>query len=147
RSPTQRQDRAREALGLREGEARMKALVTGGGGFLGLALVRALKARGDDVRSFARGAYPVLDTLGVPHTRGDIADKGAITDAVRGCDVVFHVASLVEPFGKPEDFDRINVDGTQNVIDACVAGGVPSLVFTSTPSVIHDGQDDLGIDE
>ncbi len=125
----------------------MRALVTGGGGFLGRAITEALLARGDEVRTFARGAYPELDEMGAEHMRGDIAHLGALELAMQDIDVVFHVASLVAQYGDPADFDRINVDGTRNVIEACRRTGVTRLVFTSTPSVIHDGNDKLGIDE
>jgi nucleoside-diphosphate-sugar epimerase len=125
----------------------MRAFVTGGGGFLGGALVRALRARGDDVTSFARGDYPALRELGVTHVRGDIADLEALTRTIRGHDVVFHVAALVQPFGVPADFDRVNIEGTRHVIEAMAKTGVDALVFTSTPSVIHDGNDAQGIDE
>ena len=68
-------------------------LVTGGGGFLGKAIVRRLVERGDRVRSFSRGAYPALDALGIEQIRGDIGDRPAVERAVRGVDAVFHVAS------------------------------------------------------
>ena len=125
----------------------MKALVTGGGGFLGKAVTKALIDRGDDVCTFARGDYPELRTLGATHLRGDVGDLEALTAAVTSCDVVFHVASLVATFGKREDFVRINVEGTRNVTRACIAQGVRNLVFTSTPSVVHSDKDACGIDE
>jgi nucleoside-diphosphate-sugar epimerase len=128
-------------------EAVMRAFVTGGGGFLGGALVRALRARGDEVTSFARGDYPALKALGVTHVRGDIADRDTLARAMNGHDVVFHVAALVQPFGNPKDFDRVNIDGTRNVTEAMASAGIETLVFTSTPSVIHDGHDARGIDE
>ena len=77
----------------------MKALVTGGGGFLGGAIVRLLRERGDDVRSFARGAYPALENAGVDVHRGDLADAAAVSHAVQGMDVVFHVAGLPGVWG------------------------------------------------
>ena len=60
----------------------MNALVTGGGGFLGSAIVRLLRERGDEVRSFSRGQYPALDALGVTQMRGDLADATAVDPAV-----------------------------------------------------------------
>jgi len=135
-------------------DARFKAafadqhvLVTGGGGFLGKAMVQALLDAGAKVRTFARGAYPELTEMGAEHVRGDLADESSVFNAVDGVDIVFHVAGLVKPFGNPDEFDAINIMGTQHVIDACVAHNVSRLVFTSTPSVVHDGTDSRGIDE
>lgn len=125
----------------------MKALVTGGGGFVGRSIVSALLERGDSVRSLARGEYPELAAQGVEVHRGDLADADAVAKAADGCDVVFHVAARVGAAGAYEAFHETNVVGTDNVIAACRKGGVGSLVFTSTPSVVF-GHDDLeGVDE
>src|SRR3954468_17157015 len=98
----------------------MKALVTGGGGFLGGAVVRLLRARGDEVRSFSRGRYPALEALGVEQVSGDLADPAAVAAAVAGCEVVFHVAAKAGVWGRDEEeYRRPNVIGTGNVIDAC----------------------------
>ncbi len=125
----------------------MKALVTGGGGFLGLVLVRKLRARGDDVRSFSRGVYPALDELGVEGVRGDLADEAAVLEAARGCDIVFHVAGKAGVWGPAESYYRTNVVGTDNVLNACTAASIDRLVYTSTPSVTFAGTDQLGVDE
>lgn len=115
----------------------MKALVTGGGGFLGGAVVRLLRGRGDAVRSFTRTRYPWLDELGVEQTLGDLTDPAAVENAVAGCDVVFHVAAKAGVWGRRSDFFDTNVTGTENVIAACKKHGVRKLVHTSTPSVVH----------
>jgi nucleoside-diphosphate-sugar epimerase len=125
----------------------MNALVTGGGGFLGGAIVRRLAARGDRVRSLSRGDYPALRDLGVETIRGDLADPEAVIRAADGCDVVFHVAAKAGIWGPYADYYRSNVEGTRHVIDACRAVGVRSLVFTSSPSVVFDGRDMEGVDE
>ena len=125
----------------------MKALVTGGGGFLGGAIVRRLVERGWAVRTFQRGHYQRLDEMGVDQIRGDIADIDAVSGAVDACDIVFHVAAKVDPWGSYKPFHRTNVVGTENVLTAMRSTGVPKLVFTSTPSVIHSGGDLAGIDE
>jgi nucleoside-diphosphate-sugar epimerase len=125
----------------------MKALVTGGGGFLGGAIVRKLLERGDSVRSLARGDYPDLQALGVETIRGDVADQKITSQAVQGVDAVFHVAAKAGIWGPRVDFVRANVDGTRNVVDACRKHGVGKLILTSSPSVIYGGGDIEGADE
>jgi 2-alkyl-3-oxoalkanoate reductase len=125
----------------------MKALVTGGGGFLGKAVVQHLKARGDVVRSFSRSRYPELESLGVECFQGDLADFAAVSKAIEGCDVVFHTAALPGIWGAYSEFYKTNVVGTENVIAGCLKYGVKRLVYTSSPSVVSNGQDLEGVDE
>lgn len=125
----------------------MRALVTGGGGFLGGAIVRLLRERGDEVRSFSRGAYPELARLGVEQHRGDLTDREALLRAASGCDTVFHVAARAGVWGSFDEFHRPNVIGTENVLSTCTSLGIPRLVFTSSPSVVFDGRDVEGGDE
>ena len=125
----------------------MKALVTGGGGFLGGAVARLLRARGDAVRSFTRSNYPWLDEVGVEQILGDLADLEAVENAVTGCDIVFHVAAKAGVWGRRSDFFATNVTGTENVIAACRKHGVRKLVYTSTPSVVHAREDIEGANE
>jgi nucleoside-diphosphate-sugar epimerase len=125
----------------------MRALVTGGGGFLGSHLVRALVARGHAVRVLARGDYPDLVALGVVVERADLRDEAAVTAAARGVDTVFHVAAKAGGWGDPREFESINVAGTENVVAACKSEGVPRLVYTSSPSVVHAHHDIEGGDE
>ncbi|WP_319409995.1 NAD-dependent epimerase/dehydratase family protein [uncultured Desulfosarcina sp.] len=122
-------------------------LVTGGGGFLGKAIVRKLLAKGHRVASFSRSSYPELDAIGVTQIAGDLANAGAVKDAVRGRDAVFHVAAKPGVWGTFEDFFQPNVTGTRHVITACRSCRVPTLVFTSSPSVVFDGGDMQGVDE
>jgi nucleoside-diphosphate-sugar epimerase len=125
----------------------MKALVTGGGGFLGGAIVRRLRQRGDSVRSFSRGNYPELDALGVEQSRGDLADADAVSAAVDGCEVVFHVAAKAGVWGPWREYYQANVVGTENIIAACRKHTVRRLVFTSSPSVTFAGVDQNGVNE
>ncbi len=125
----------------------MKALVTGGGGFIGGAIARRLLERGDEVRSFSRGAYPELARLGVECLCGDLADAGAVAAAVEGRDTVFHAAAKAGVWGSRAAYECANVLGTQNVIDACRRHGTRRLVFTSSPSVVFAGEDQEGVDE
>lgn len=125
----------------------MKVLVTGGGGFVGFHVAQMLRARGDEVRSIARGEYAKLTSIGVEHLRGDISDKEAARAAVAGMDVVIHVAAKAGVWGVPDEYERSNVGGTQNLLDACVAESVGRFVFTSSPSVTFDGGDAKNVDE
>lgn len=125
----------------------MRALVTGGGGFLGGAIARKLRERGDDVSVFGRGSYPDLEAIGIDARRGDVVDSAAVKEAVEGVDVVFHVAAKVGLWGDPREFELVNIEGTKNVVAACLAAGVDRLVFTSSPSVVFHGGDVEGVDE
>src|SRR6185312_2891193 len=125
----------------------MRALVTGGGGFLGGAIARKLRERGDDVRVFGRGAYPELEILGIDCARGDLADADAVLAAADDRDVVFHVGGKVGLWGPYEEYFATNVTGTKNVLRACQAHGISKLVFTGSPSVVFDGRDVEGWSE
>ncbi|TAK02796.1 NAD-dependent epimerase/dehydratase family protein [bacterium] len=125
----------------------MKALVTGGGGFLGRCIVEKLIARRDSVRVLGRNRYPELERLGVETVQADLRDPSAVTRACEKIDVLFHVAALPAIWGKWQDFYSINVEGTKNVLAGCRAQGVSKLVYTSTPSVIFDQSDLRNIDE
>jgi nucleoside-diphosphate-sugar epimerase len=125
----------------------LRALVTGGGGFLGGAIVRRLIESGHRVRIFQRGDYPALEKLGAEQIRGDIAERDAVVRAMRGVDLVFHVAAKVDMWGAYEPFRLTNVVGTENVLDSMHENGVSKLVFTSSPSVVHGRGDLEGVDE
>jgi nucleoside-diphosphate-sugar epimerase len=125
----------------------VKALVTGGGGFLGSAIVRLLIEKGYSVRSLARQRYLGLDDLGADQVQGDIRDSAAVANACRGVDVVFHTAAKAGVWGSRASFESINVTGTHHVIEACREQAVTYLVYTSSPSVVFDGGDHGPIEE
>ncbi|MCC9608809.1 NAD-dependent epimerase/dehydratase family protein [Blastopirellula sp. JC732] len=125
----------------------MRALVTGGGGFLGRYVVEQLLARGDQVRVLGRRDYPDLTALGVECVRGDVADANIVSQACAGMDVVFHTAAIAGIWGRWEDFYQANVVGTENVVAGCHEHGVSRLVYTSSPSVTFDGTDQNGVGE
>ncbi|MBW1984137.1 MAG: NAD-dependent epimerase/dehydratase family protein [Deltaproteobacteria bacterium] len=124
-----------------------KVLVTGGGGFLGKAIVRKLIERGDRVSSFSRSSYYELKSLGVTQIQGDISDFEAVERACNGVDLVFHAAAKPGISGKYSEYYQTNFKGTKNIIESCKRHGVSRLVHTSSPSVIFDGMDMEGIDE
>jgi nucleoside-diphosphate-sugar epimerase len=122
-------------------------LVTGGGGFLGEAIVSMLVKQGARVRSFARHRYPRLDALGVEQIQGDLRDTRAVSAACEGIDVVFHTAAKAGVWGAFDDYFTINATGTEHVMAACRHHRVSRLIYTSSPSVVFDGKDQAGIDE
>lgn len=124
-----------------------KVLVTGGGGFLGGAIVRLLAERGTRVRTFSRRTYPELDALGAEQVEGDLADIEAVSGACEGIELVFHTAARPGVWGRYADFYDANTAGTLNVLAACRRNGVGRLVHTSSPSVVFDGSDQEGVDE
>lgn len=125
----------------------MEILVTGGGGFLGQAIVQQLLARGDRVRILNRSHYPELDAQGVQSNVGDIADIDAVMAAADGVDAIIHVAAKAGSGLYTPDYYQANVVGTENVLSACHAHGIQYLVYTSSPSVVHAGGDIEGGDE
>lgn len=125
----------------------MDALVTGGGGFLGLYVVEQLLAAGHQVRVFCRGNYSALQRVGIDTIQGDIRDARAVGAACRGIDAVFHIAALPGIWGSWNTYHSVNTVGTQSVIEGCRAAGVSRLIYTSSPSVVFDGSDHLNADE
>ncbi len=124
-----------------------KILVTGGGGFLGTAIVRRLALRGDRVTSLARNSYGQLEALDVRQIQGDISDPNVVIRASQGMDMIFHTAAKPGVWGRYQEYYRPNVMGTENIITACKHHQIPVLVHTSSPSVIFDGTDMEGVDE
>jgi UDP-glucose 4-epimerase len=115
----------------------VKALVTGASGAIGPTLVDRLMKQGHAVRVLARRPpEPGLLPSGVETEVGDVADRAAVALAVKGIDVVFHLAALLHQ-GRPSpglraEYDRVNVLGTQLLTEASVAAGVRRLVYFST---------------
>lgn len=124
-----------------------KVAVTGGGGFVGSAIVRQLLCQGVETVIIGRHHYPELADLGAQCCPGDIRDLPFLTRAFAGCDTVFHVAALAGIWGSMDDYYSINVAGSENVVEACRQNKVASLVHTSTPSVVFKGDNLVGADE
>jgi nucleoside-diphosphate-sugar epimerase len=125
----------------------MRVLVTGGGGFIGGAVARLLRYHGHEARSFSRTGHPELAQHGVVEFAGDLLDLDSVRAACRGVEAVVHCAAKVGLWGAYEDFYRVNVTGTGNVLRACQELGIAKLVFTSSPSVVFDGSDVEGWNE
>jgi len=125
----------------------MKAVVTGGGGFLGTRIVQMLSARGDEPVVFGRRRYPHHEQAGIPTVQGDLRDAEAVDRACEGMDVVFHVGALAGVWGPRKAFQDINVSGTRHVLQACRNRGIARLVYTSSPSVVFGDDELCGVDE
>lgn len=115
-----------------------RALITGGGGFVGTAIVRQLRARGVECVVAGRHRYPEVEAMGAICRVGDIREPDFVNRCCAGVDTVFHVAALAGIWGAWRDYYSINVLGTANVVAACRATGVAALVQTSTPSVVFN---------
>jgi nucleoside-diphosphate-sugar epimerase len=125
----------------------MRALVTGGGGFLGSAITRQLLERGDEVTILSRSRYPDMESLGATPLQLDLTVPGGLVQAVSGMDVVFHVASKTGVWGPRESFMQVNVEGTRNLLQACQAAGIRRFVYTGSPSATFDGSDAVNASE
>ncbi|MEN8134142.1 MAG: NAD-dependent epimerase/dehydratase family protein [Thermodesulfobacteriota bacterium] len=124
-----------------------RALVTGGGGFVGKAVTNLLLERGVEVVVVGRNHYADLDKPLVTLARGDIRDQKFLIDVSRDCDTIFHVAAKAGIWGNRDDYYSINVTGSENVVGACRANKIPRLIYTSTPSVVFSSGDLCGVDE
>jgi 2-alkyl-3-oxoalkanoate reductase len=122
----------------------MRALVTGGGGFLGSGITNALLKKGNEVSVMGRGRYPHLPAS-VKILQGDIRDSDFVNTSLENIDTVFHTAAIPGIWG--QDFFSINVQGTENIIKACQNNLVRKLIFTSSPSVVFGNTNLEGVDE
>ncbi|MEO2036186.1 MAG: NAD-dependent epimerase/dehydratase family protein [Planctomycetaceae bacterium] len=125
----------------------MRALVTGGGGFLGLYVVEQLLSAGHQVRVFCRSSYDTLQRDGIEVVQGAVRDRRTIAEACSDTEAVFHIAAIPGVWGSWEKYHSVNAIGTQNVIQGCRNAGVSRLIYTSSPSVVFDGRDHCDADE
>jgi nucleoside-diphosphate-sugar epimerase len=131
----------------RDNIADYPVLVTGGTGFLGRALVKRLLDQGRMVRILARTQSENFTHERIQFFRGSLTDTDVVNNACKQCHTVFHVAAKVGVFGKYDDFYETNVLGTQTIISACKKNAVRRLIYTSTPSVVYNGQNIVNADE
>jgi nucleoside-diphosphate-sugar epimerase len=125
------------------------AFVTGGSGFLGRELIAALGAAGYKVRALARSmkAAETVRVAGAEPVMGDLDDEAMLREGMAGAGVVFHSAALVNLWAKREDAMHVNVRGTERVLAAAKAAGVPRLVHVSSEAVLAEGRPIVGADE
>jgi dihydroflavonol-4-reductase len=117
----------------------MRILVTGADGFLGSNLVRLLLKRGYKVSVLLHPGYTSgnLDGLALERHPGDILDRSSIMLAMAGCDAVIHAAAMTEVWpARNEQIRRVNVEGTQNIIEAVLVAGIPRMVYVGSCSSV-----------
>ena len=114
----------------------MNVAVTGASGFIGAALTERLRADGDEVVG--------IDLAGNPDRRADVSDPSATVAALGGADAIVHAAAIVAERGRMEDFVRVNVRGTRNVLDA--AGPRRTVVIASVAGWGYEFRRDLDED-
>jgi len=125
-----------------------RALVTGSDGFIGSHLVELLVKEGYSVRAFCMynsfGSWGWLDTLSddiksnIQVVLGDVRDPESVKSAMKGCDVVFHLAALIAipySYQAPQSYIQTNIQGTLNVVSAARDLDIPKIVHTSTSEV------------
>lgn len=125
------------------------AFVTGGSGFIGGALIKRLLDEGWDVRALARseGSAAVVADRGAQPVRGDLDDVAAMREGARGADVTFHAAAHLGEWGKREEFERGNVQGTRNALAASREAGVRRFVHVGTEAALMHGEPLVMVDE
>jgi nucleoside-diphosphate-sugar epimerase len=118
----------------------VRVFLTGGTGFVGLATVRALRARGDDVVALVRSPSKVTASrdLGVTLVEGDLSSKETLRGAMDGSDAVLHIAGSYKigiPASERPAMFEANVRGTETILDAAADAGMPRIVYVSTVNV------------
>jgi nucleoside-diphosphate-sugar epimerase len=125
------------------------AFVTGGSGFIGRALIERLRSEGWDVRALARSdaAAAKVKQAGAEPAPGDLGDTAAMRAGAEGCEFAFHAAAKVEDWGDPAEFERINVQGTENALSACREAGVRRFVHVGTEAALMAGDPLVNVNE
>ncbi|MGK6314279.1 NAD-dependent epimerase/dehydratase family protein [Neorhizobium sp. DT-125] len=126
-----------------------RILITGGGGFLGGWILRALTKEGHEARIFDRSTdrRVLREIVGqradkIEWVQGDVTDTAAVAEAARGCDSIIHLAALLTPACKADPIlgAKVNLIGTLNVFEAAKGNGIPRVAYASSAAVF--GPDD-----
>ena len=123
--------------------------VTGGSGFIGGRLIERLRRDGHSVRALARSqaAEDKVRARGAEPVQGGLEDPAAIRDGAEGCELAFHAAATLGDWGRREDFERGNVEGTRNALKACAEAGVRRFVHVGTEAALMAGEPLVEVDE
>ncbi|MBN8724848.1 MAG: NAD-dependent epimerase/dehydratase family protein [Acidobacteria bacterium] len=126
-----------------------KAFVTGGSGFVGRSLIKMLISRSWEVNALVRSekSANTVKKLGATPITGDLDNKIAMRDGMKGCQAVFHSAAYVGDWGKYEDFYKDNVLGTENTLAAALEAKVAKFVHVGTEAVLVGGPPIINVDE
>src|SRR5581483_9077829 len=129
--------------------AMASAFVTGGSGFIGGKLIERLSAEGYDVRALSRSeaAAEKIRARGGEPVAGELSDVSAMRAGAEGCELAFHAAAALGDWGRKEDFERGNVEGTRNALEATREAGVRRFVHVGTEAALMGGEPLVNVDE
>jgi nucleoside-diphosphate-sugar epimerase len=123
--------------------------ITGGSGFIGGRLIERLVADGHTVKGLARSdraAARIRERGGEP-VSGDLSNVTAMREGAAGCELAFHAAAMLGDWGRREDFERGNVEGTRNALSACADAGLRRFVHVGTEAALLGGKPLVQVDE
>jgi len=109
----------------------MRCLVTGAAGFIGSALVHRLASESHQVVGIIHHSQPKFFHKNIEYAAGDITNQKFIKSVMRQIDVVFHCAAIVKDYGPKEEFLKINVEGTKNLVNVCEKQSIKRFIFLS----------------
>ena len=125
------------------------AFVTGGSGFIGGRVIERLRGDGYAVRALARSdtAADKVRARGAEPVIGDLFDVATMRTGAEGCELAFHAAATLGDWGSPDEFERGNVVGTRNALEACSSAGVKRFVHVGTEAALMAGEPLVNVDE
>jgi nucleoside-diphosphate-sugar epimerase len=125
------------------------AFVTGGSGFIGGRLIERLRTDGHTVHALARSSSAAgrVRARGAEPVEGELANVEAMRAGAEGCELAFHAAATLGDWGRREDFERGNVEGTKNALRACTEAGVRRFVHVGTEAVLLAGEPLVEVEE
>ncbi|MCR5485660.1 MAG: NAD-dependent epimerase/dehydratase family protein [Clostridiales bacterium] len=115
------------------------SVITGGTGYVGLALVKHLVSQGENIRLFLLEDHPCLDGIECEKIFGNICNAEDVDKCFKGAETVYHIAGVVDISGKKEQLMwNVNVGGTKNVVESCKRQGVKNLIYVSSIDTYPD---------